>query len=180
MLRRAHSARTRSQDLLVALEPVPADERECRLSVRSTDHRRAPWQRTRRAETGRCMISIAFSGGIRRETKPPRAIGCRRTPQRSHVGGLRPVADQPAGGAARTGMSGPARQASKGVCLDAGQSARVSACQRSSAIDRRMRSPFVPPGHHLPLPKRLKGAILASSRRESGECRFNRIQASHT
>src|SRR6516225_1454841 len=30
------------------------------------------------------------------------------------------------GGAARTGMSGPARQASKQVCLDAGQSARVS------------------------------------------------------
>ena len=120
---------------------------------------------------------VAFREGIRLEKNPPRATGCRRTPRRSHVGTSQPVADNSARGAPRTGMSGPARQASK-----RGMPRRrpVSACQRSSAINHRMRSPFAPPGHHLRLPKRLKGAILASSRRESGEHPFNRIQASHT
>jgi hypothetical protein len=80
------------------------------------------------------------------------------------------------GGAARTGMSGPARQASKQVCLDAGQSARVSV-QRHQPSHSIV---FYSPGHHLRLPKRVEGAILASSRRESGHRPFNRIQASHT
>jgi hypothetical protein len=63
------------------------------------------------------------------------------------------------------------RQAAKGgACPDAG----LSGCQRSSAINRRPRSPFARGDGDLPLLKAFKRAnILAPKSPESGECRLN-------
>jgi hypothetical protein len=48
---------------------------------------------------------------------------------------------------------------------------RSSVVQRSGSINRRLRSPFACSQGDLPLPKSLKGAILASKPPGSGECR---------
>ena len=47
----------------------------------------------------------------------------------------------------------------------------ISACQRLGAFKGPLRSPFACTGRDLPLPRPLKGTMLSSKPRGSGECR---------
>src|SRR5262249_31511440 len=48
----------------------------------------------------------------------------------------------------------------------------ISACQRLGAFKGPLRSPFACTGRDLPLPRPLKGTMLSSKPRGSGECRL--------
>jgi hypothetical protein len=89
----------------------------------------------------------------------PLDVGEHLSKQR-HVGASQPVVDQPAGGAARTGS----QRVSAFKCHQ--PPAAIAFCSHRVTI--------------LPLPKRLNGAILASSGRESGERPLHRTLGSHT
>jgi hypothetical protein len=69
-------------------------------------------------------------------------------------------------------MSGPARQASKGVCRDAGQSA-VSAYQRHHPLDV---IAFCSTGSPFAVAQAPQRRDLGFKRRESGERSFNRFR----
>jgi hypothetical protein len=82
------------------------------------------------------------------------------------------VADRAVAGACtgNEGRSGHVRQAMKGeVCLGTRKS---GASQRPGPANRQLRPLLARARRDLPLPKPIKGAILVSKWRESGECRF--------
>jgi len=131
------------------------------------------------------LSAMMILAPLRTRTKPARlgAQGCQpRALRPVPVGRGRgiapdvrrhPVDGRPAAGTACASMSGQRDQSRRG---SEERYASVRAEQRGWALPcrhRRLRSPVADAGRDLPLPKPFKGAILASKRRASGECRIN-------
>jgi hypothetical protein len=124
----------------------------------------------RKAERPWSLTSVREAGKDRRQGRQPRAL---RRRGRGAATDVRrdPVADRPAAGTARAGMSGAGS-----LCGKRRQERYASVCaiQRFGALDRRIRAPFASGYGDLPLPKPVKGAILSSKTPGSGEYRVSR------